>query len=104
MAGFCDVLCGYHDTLKHKNVDYKFGFIGNTAQCPNTCQPYQTAPNGDPGIDGMVSVIAHELTESVTDPTGMAWWDNTTGDENADKCIWSYGCTFMDINGEFAMK
>jgi hypothetical protein len=32
----------------------------------------------------MVSIIAHELIETVTDPDGNAWYDDK-GYENADK-------------------
>ena len=35
----------------------------------------------------MVSVIAHEAAEAVSDPNLNAWFDST-GQENADKCAW----------------
>lgn len=34
--------------------------------------------------DGLVSILAHELIETVTDPDGDAWYD-AKGQENADK-------------------
>lgn len=53
-----------------------------------------------PGVDAMVSVIAHELTETVTDPTLTAWWDRNTGYENADKCVYNYGKVYVNSAGE----
>ena len=41
----------------------------------------------------MVSIIAHELAETVTDPDNGGWYDST-GAENADKCEWDFGVTF----------
>jgi hypothetical protein len=38
----------------------------------------------------MVSVIAHELEETNTDPNLNAWYD-ANGAEDADKCAWTFG-------------
>jgi hypothetical protein len=36
----------------------------------------------------MVSVMGHELSETVTDPALNAWYDSS-GNENADKYVFS---------------
>jgi len=41
----------------------------------------------------MVSVMAHELEETISDPNLNAWYDST-GAENADKCAWTFGTTY----------
>jgi hypothetical protein len=38
----------------------------------------------------MLSVLAHEITETATDPLLMTWF-NSNGDENADICAWQFG-------------
>lgn len=48
----------------------------------------------------MVSVIAHELTETATDPNLNAWWSLTTGYENADICAWTYGTVSKNRAGK----
>jgi hypothetical protein len=40
----------------------------------------------------MVSVIAHEIAETTSDPNLDAWYD-VKGNENADKCAWQFGST-----------
>ncbi len=40
----------------------------------------------------MVSVTAHELVETVSDPLLNAWFDSA-GNENGDKCAWVFGTT-----------
>jgi hypothetical protein len=49
----------------------------------------------------MVSIVAHELEEAVSDPDLNAWFD-TRGQENADKCAWTFGTTYTTSNGSQA--
>src|ERR1051326_4710112 len=78
--------------------DIKYAFIGNPARCPSACAEQTTSPNGNLGADGMASIIAHELEESVTDPDLNAWYFSN-GQENADKCAWTFGTTHTATNG-----
>jgi hypothetical protein len=43
-------------------------------------------------VDGLLSVLAHELVEAVTDPNsdGVRAWDDGYYYENADKCAVSF--------------
>jgi Phosphate-induced protein 1 conserved region len=98
-GGFCSQYCGWHTSGTSNNTNIKYAFIGNGARCPNSCTAQQqSSPNNNVGADGMASVIAHELEESVTDPHGNAWYDNS-GNENADKCAWHFGTTHRAPNG-----
>ncbi|CAI6001204.1 unnamed protein product [Closterium sp. NIES-64] len=62
-------------------------------QCPTSCLPRDIrsdaslAPTGDAGMDGLVSVFAHELAEAASSPFVSTWFDGE-GNENADKCSW----------------
>ena len=81
---------------------YLWSFVGDAAtQCSSSCMEQTTSPNGDAGADGMVSVLAHELEEAVTDPDLNAWYDRR-GAENADKCAWTFGATYTTNNGSLA--
>jgi hypothetical protein len=73
-------------------MDVKYSFVGNPDRCPSACSAQSKGPNGNAGADGMASIIAHELEEAVTDPDLNAWYD-TRGQENADKCAWTFGST-----------
>ena len=46
----------------------------------------------------MASIIAHELEEATTDPNLNAWYDQR-GQENADKCAWTFGTEYVTGNG-----
>jgi hypothetical protein len=97
-SGFCTNYCGWHDHATIGGSDIKYAFVGNAARCLSSCAAQSTSPNGNPGADGMASVIAHELEEATTDPDLNAWYD-TRGEENADKCAWTFGTTSTASNG-----
>ena len=96
-SGFCTQYCGWHTHGTIFGSDIKYAFVGNPERCPSACTNGTGAPNGDVGADGAASIIAHELEESVTDPDLNAWYD-TRGEENADKCAWTFGTTY-DVGG-----
>jgi Phosphate-induced protein 1 conserved region len=98
-SGFCTQYCAWHNHATINGMNIKFGFIGNPARCPTACSGQQGAtPNNNLGADGMANLIAHELSESVTDPNLDAWFDRR-GYENADKCAWTFGTTQTASNG-----
>jgi hypothetical protein len=100
-SGFCTQYCGWHTHGSIQGSDIKFAFVGNPDRCPSACEWQTTSPNGNAGADGMASIIAHELEESVTDPDLNAWYD-TRGQENADKCAWTFGTEYTTANGSSA--
>jgi hypothetical protein len=100
LSGFCSNYCGWHTYDRINNANIKFAFIGDpTDQCLNGCTRQRFhSPNDNFGADGMASVIAHELSEAVTDPQLNAWY-SSKGDENADKCAFTYGDVYLSPNG-----
>jgi len=97
-SGFCTQYCGWHTHGTISGSDIKYAFIGNPDRCPSACEAQTTSPNGNAGADGMASIIAHELEEATTDPDLNAWYDRR-GQENADKCAWTFGTTQTASNG-----
>jgi hypothetical protein len=109
-GAFCSEYCGYHSYMTVNGVRVQYAFVGNArTQCPGGCvAPGMTTPN-EPGADGMISVIAHELSESVSDPEIDGWRnfihnaDGTiTVQENADECAWRFGQTYTTASGASA--
>ncbi|XP_058096765.1 protein EXORDIUM-like 7 [Magnolia sinica] len=115
---FCRAVCGFHyftfPLIAGATVPY--AWIGHSGtQCPGTCaypfawpkyvdgpagargdatREVMGPPNGDVGVDGMVSVIAHELAEMASNPLINAWYagdDPTAPTEIADLCVGVYG-------------
>jgi hypothetical protein len=96
---FCSVYCGYHEWQTVNGTSIKLGFIGDAGTlCPSQCIAAYPSANQNSGADGMASVIAHEVSEAVTDPNGTGWYD-AYGEENGDKCAWTFGTTYGTSNG-----
>jgi hypothetical protein len=94
-TGFCTQACGWHTY----SGNIKYSWVGNPQNlCPNSCSDQSVSPNGNLGADAMISVIAHEAAEAVTDPDLNAWYDSN-GEEIADKCAWIFGTTHKLSNG-----
>jgi len=106
-SGFLTSYCGWHNHGSFPSGgttwDVKYSFVGNASGPSLSKCAIQTSnsPNGDTGADAMVSVIAHELEETATDPDLNAWYDSN-GAENADKCAWTFGATYAASNGSLA--
>jgi hypothetical protein len=100
---FCTAACGYHGSMDVNGTRIQYAFIGNArTQCPTECISsffgnVTTFPN-ESGADGMANVIAHELSETATDPWGEAWFDSD-GQETGDKCNLFFGSTYTSANG-----
>jgi hypothetical protein len=100
-SGFCTQYCGWHSWGTINGSNHRYGFIGNAARCITSCAAQSTGPNGNAGVDGMVSVLAHELEEAATDPDGNTWYARS-GKENGDDCAWTFGTTYQTSNGAYA--
>jgi hypothetical protein len=57
------------------------------------------SPTGT-GADAVLNVVSHEHNEIITDPTGGGWFD-AGGEENGDKCAWTFGPTQGPPGGLF---
>lgn len=113
---FCRAVCGFHYFTFPSvvGVTMPYAWIGHSgSQCPGMCAyPFawpkygggtgpppgaseiMGAPNGDPGTDGMISVIAHELAEVSSNPLINGWYagdDPISPTEIADLCLGLYG-------------
>ena len=89
-SGFLTKYCGWHTYGSTGANLIKYGFIGNPSKSLSACAVQSISPNGNAAVDAMVSIIAHELVETVTDPLLNAWY-NPSGSENSDMCAWTFG-------------
>ncbi|KAF1002618.1 protein EXORDIUM-like 5 [Apium graveolens] len=111
MQDYCRAVCGFHYFTFPSKVGYTlpYAWIGHSIkQCPEVCAyPFAVPgymggggpgalhpPNGDIGVDGMISVIGHELAELSSNPLVNAWYageDPTAPTEIGDLCEGLYG-------------
>jgi hypothetical protein len=96
-SGMCTQWCGFHSyyiPAGHGAQPVYVVIVGSAAACPSACSVLSSNGNNSPNAnfeaDSFVNIISHELSETVTDPQGTAWYDSA-GEENSDKCAWTFG-------------
>jgi hypothetical protein len=62
------------------------------------CDPGDTWTKHSQGLAALANVTSHELQEAITDPRGRTWYD-AGGQENGDKCAWSFDHAVTFKNG-----
>ncbi len=62
------------------------------------CDPSDTWTTHSEPLAAIASVTSHELSEAITDPRGAGWTDSS-GNENGDKCAWSFNNVVTLSNG-----
>jgi hypothetical protein len=97
-SGFCSTYCGFHEHTRILGETVRFAFVGSAEGCMSACAAQPVGPNGDAAADAMASIVAHEISETITDPDFDAWYD-AEGSENGDKCAWTFGATHAVANG-----
>ena len=82
-----DGYCAYHSHLTtggHAVLYDVLPYEDSTGVCWSG-----QSPNGNPG-DSVVNTASHEQNESITDPLGTGWYDDS-GNEIGDKCHLTFG-------------
>ena len=100
-GGFVSQYCAYHGHFSSSGRDVKYAVMPHDADFVSGCTALSGSPNGDFAADAEVNTLAHETEETTTDEDLNAWYDQR-GEENADKCAWTFGTTYTSSNGSSA--
>jgi hypothetical protein len=87
--------CAYHSYGSCGGVPVQIGFFWDL-DSDSPCSPDDTSGLHSAGLAAIANASAHELSEARTDPTLSAWYD-ASGNENADKCAWTYGAPLVTL-------
>jgi hypothetical protein len=80
--------CAYHSNFTDNGAQVLYANMPYAAYVPSACGSGQS-PNAN-DADSTINVTSHEHNETITDPLGTAWFDQS-GNENGDKCAWNFG-------------
>lgn len=88
--------CGYHAfaapplvaDMNYAVVDSPLGWTCSSDAGSNTGG--NQSPNSNIAADTEISIASHEISETITDPKGSAWYDGA-GNENGDDCAYIFG-------------
>jgi hypothetical protein len=84
-AGFC----AWHSSgsVNGQRVQFAFFFkLDGDAGC----DPQDSTTGHSQGLAAIANVSGHELSEAITDPASPGAWYDGQGQENGDKCAWTF--------------
>ena len=88
--------CAWHSYGTCNGVPVQFGFFFELDGDPG-CDPADTSGLHSQGLAALANVSGHEHSEAVTDPRNGGWYDSR-GNENADKCAWTFGVPLVTLS------
>jgi hypothetical protein len=91
--------CAWHSVGTCPNgTTVQFAFFFNL-DGDGGCDPQDASGLHSQGMAALANVSGHEASEMLTDPHVNAWFDQN-GQENADKCAWTFGTPLLNfLNG-----
>ncbi len=89
--------CGYHYMFAYNSTEIKYAMVNMPAK--GVCGNVSPSPNGRPAADAALTVLAHELSETETDPLISSWGARGVEQEDGDLCNFVFGTTYRTANG-----
>ena len=89
--------CAYHSVGSCSGVRVQFAFFFKLDGDPG-CDPGDTSGLHSQGLAAIANVSGHELSEARTDPASPGAWFDSRGQENGDKCAWTFGAPLVTFS------
>lgn len=89
--------CAWHSagTCGGQRVQFAFFFkLDGDAGC----DPQDTSGLHSQGLAAIANVSGHELSEALTDPANPGAWYDSQGQENGDKCAWTFNVPLVTFS------
>lgn len=86
--------CAWHSAGSCGGVPVQFAFFFNLDGDAG-CDPQDTSGQHSQGLAAIANVSGHELSEARTDPASPGAWYDSSGQENGDKCAWTFGAPLV---------
>ena len=82
--------CAWHSAGTCGGVPVQFAYFFKL-DGDSGCDPGDTSGLHSQGLAAIANVSGHELSEARTDPASPGAWYDAQGNENGDKCAWTFG-------------
>ena len=89
--------CAYHSSGSCNGVRVQFAFFWNLDGDAG-CDPQSTVSGQSQGLQALANVSGHELSEARTDPASPGAWYDSNGQENGDKCAWTFNVPMVTFS------
>ncbi len=98
-AGFC----AYHTFGSCSGVTVQVAFFFHLDGDAG-CDPQDTSGLHSQGLAALANVSGHELSEARTDPDSPGAWYDRRGQENGDKCAWTFNVPLVTFSNSTQWK
>ena len=95
--------CAYHSYGSCNGTPVQFAYFFKL-DGDGGCDPRDTSGLHSQGLAALANVSGHELSEARTDPAGPAAWYDPSGEENGDKCAYTYGAPLVTFSNNTQWK
>jgi hypothetical protein len=89
--------CAYHSAGSCGGVPVQFAFFWKLDGDAG-CDPADTSGLHSQGLAALANVSGHELSEARTDPASPGAWYDSSGQENGDKCAWTFNVPLVTFS------
>jgi hypothetical protein len=86
--------CAWHSFGTCSGIGVQFAFFFNLDGDPG-CDPADTQTGHSQGLAALANVTAHEISEARSDPANPGAWYDAAGEENGDKCAWTFHVPYV---------
>jgi hypothetical protein len=86
--------CGYHSAGSCGATPVQFAFFWNLDGDAG-CDPVDTQTGHSQGLSALANLSAKEISAARTDPANPGAWYDANGQENGDKCAWTFNVPFV---------
>jgi hypothetical protein len=95
--------CAWHSSGTVNGTRVEFAFFWKL-DGDSGCDPGDTTTGHSEGLAALANVSAHELSEARTDPASPGAWYDSSGQENGDKCAWTFGSSSVTFSNGSTWK
>jgi hypothetical protein len=89
--------CAWHSSGTVNGYRVEFAFFFNLDGDAG-CDPQSNVSGESQGLAALANVGAHELSEARTDPASPGAWYDSSGNENGDKCAWTFNVAYVTFS------
>jgi hypothetical protein len=95
--------CAYHSAGTITGTPVQFAFFWKLDGDAG-CDPQDASSGHSQGLAAIANVTGHELAEAMTDPATPGAWYDAAGNENGDKCAWTFGGPLVTLSNGTTWK
>ncbi len=95
--------CAWHSAGTINGTQVEFAFFWKLDGDPG-CDPQDATTGHSQGLAALANVSAHELSEARTDPASPGAWYDRQGQENGDKCAWTFNVASVTFSNGSSWK